>query len=319
MGYAAGMRGMVFAAGFGTRLRPLTDYLPKPVVPVGNRPLAWFALDHLARSGVDEVVLNTHHLGERIRAELEGHIPSGMQVGFVHEPCILGTGGGLKNAWKPRAGETFVVMNGDVIFAPDLQAALKMHRRHDAIATMILRPTSDPDRYGSIEVDGTGRVRRILDQSAPDRGHGPRRKLMFAGVHLLSARAHAWLPDDGCIIRKSYLRWLKAGEHIAAIVDDAPWHEVGSPAAYLETNLALAEGTLRWLGIQPDENGVLAHPQARIAPDAKLRNVVLGADVEVVSGTTVERSVAWPGTRITRSSRDAVLTPDFELHPRPPG
>src|SRR5436190_20338773 len=107
---------MLVAAGFGTRLEPLTRELPKPALPLGNRPVAWFALDHLRRCGARDVVVNTHHLAERLREQLEPCCPADVALRFVHEPMILGTGGGVRNAWQPAAGEDFVVFNAKLLF-----------------------------------------------------------------------------------------------------------------------------------------------------------------------------------------------------------
>src|SRR5438270_13996922 len=105
------MRAMLVAAGLGTRLDPLTRELPKPALPVANRPVAWFALDHLTRHGVRDFVVNTHHLADRLRTEVERCCPAGARLRFVHEPNILGTGGGVRNAWRPQDGEDFLVVN----------------------------------------------------------------------------------------------------------------------------------------------------------------------------------------------------------------
>jgi mannose-1-phosphate guanylyltransferase len=142
------MRAMLVTAGFGTRLLPLTELLPKPAVPVCNRPIAWYALDHLRRSGVREFVANTHHLPNELERELGAVTPGDVQLRFVHEPEILGTGGGVRNAWRPIDGETFLVMNGKYVFAPDIAGALRVHRDSGALATMILKPAVVGDPLG---------------------------------------------------------------------------------------------------------------------------------------------------------------------------
>src|SRR5690242_16831338 len=118
------VRGMLVAAGFGTRLDPLTRELPKPALPVANRPVAWFAADHLARHGVRELVVNTHHLGGELERVLGAVQPEGTQLRFIHEPEILGTGGGVRNAWSATSQEALLAFNAKLVFAPDLQRAL---------------------------------------------------------------------------------------------------------------------------------------------------------------------------------------------------
>src|ERR1700759_4919134 len=153
---------MLVTAGFGTRLSPLTDVLPKPAVPVANRPLAWFALDHLRRFGVRDFVLNTHHLARELESALRAVAPGDVQLSFVHEPEILGTGGGIRNAWQPIDGETFLVMNGKFLVPPAVAAAFALHRASGAIATMILQPRPAHDRLAAIEYGPDGRIWRIV-------------------------------------------------------------------------------------------------------------------------------------------------------------
>ncbi len=298
---------MVLGAGFGTRLRPLTLQLPKPAVPVANRPLASFALDWLAWNRISSVWMNTHHLAAELVREVEPRVPSGQTVTFVHEPEILGTGGGVKNAWRPEPGELFVVVNGDVISAPDLEQAIATHIRLGAMATMVLRQTPDPDRYGAVEVDSEGRVRRLL--GIPKNTPAGLRKQMFSGVHVLDPRAWDDLPGDGCIVRHSYLRWLERGEVIGAVVDQNPWIEVGTLQAYLDANLALASGAASWPGIEPDDAGILVDNNARIGKDVRLDQVVVGPGAEVADGAELRRVVVWAGARVERDEQDAVVTP----------
>lgn len=298
---------MVLGAGLGTRLRPLTLQLPKPAVPVVNRPLGWFALDWLARNRIREVVINTHYLAAELERALGPHVPGGQKVELVQEPHILGTGGGVKNAWKPSSGELLVVVNGDVILAPDLEKALEAHQRLGAVATMVVRQTPDPDRYGAVEVDPGGRVRRIL--GSPRNGFSGLQKYMFSGVHILDPRAWEQLPAEGCIVRKSYRRWLERDEIVGAFIDPGPWMEVGKVDSYLEANLALASGRIAWPGIKSDKAGILVDSSAHIGRDVVLDRVVIGPSVTVADGVGLCRAVVWGGVRVEGDERDSVLTP----------
>jgi mannose-1-phosphate guanylyltransferase len=298
---------MVLGAGLGTRLRPLSLQLPKPAVPVANKPLGWFALDWLERNRIREVVINTHHLATGLERALEPHLPEGQKVELVHEPYILGTGGGVKNGWKPSSGELFVVVNGDVILAPDLEKALEAHQRLGAVATMVVRQTPDPDRYGAVEADPGGRVRRIL--GSPKKGFSGLQKYMFSGVHILDPRAWNDLPAEGCIVRESYRRWLERGETVGAFVDPGPWMEVGTVESYLEANLALASGRVAWPGIKSDKAGILVHGSAHIGRDVVLDRVVIGPGATVADGVKLRRVVVWEGVRADSDEQDAVLTP----------
>ncbi|MCA9605734.1 MAG: nucleotidyltransferase family protein [Myxococcales bacterium] len=288
----AGVHGMVFAAGLGTRLRPLTDVLPKPVVPLMNRPLASYSLERLAAAGVTRCVLNTHYLADEVPRALEGHVPPGVEVIFSHEPELLGTGGGLRAALE-RLGPTdepILVMNGDILFWPDLEAALAHHRALGAFATMILRPDPRAARFGAIETDARGRVRRIL--GTPADVADPLKTQMFTGVHVLSPEVVAALPQQGCVIRGGYQQWLAEGRLVGGLTDEAPWRDLGTPREYLQAHLDLLSGALPWPSIEAGEG-----------------DVVLGRGTLVDPGVELSRVVSWPGTHVTASASDAILAP----------
>lgn len=300
------MRAMLFAAGLGTRLRPLTLERPKPGVPLANRPMAWFALSVLHRAGIRRVVVNTHYLGESLPGLLEGHVPAGMELSFVHEPELLGTGGGLKNVQGQLVDgdEPIVVINADIVFDPDLSAALATHRRLDALATMILRPDPDAQRYGALDIDAEGRVRRLLGTPEWD---GPLDTYMFTGVHILSPRALDDLPDSGCIVRDGYRQWIDRGDVIAGHVEERSWRDVGTLGAYLQTNLDLRRGTLAFTGIEASD--FVGGPDAVVSPKAT-----------IATGANLDEVVVWDGARVDSSLRRCVVTPEVTVEiPEPSG
>ena len=145
----------------------------------------------------------------------------------------MGTGGGVKRLALGLPGsEPVFVMNADLLFEPDLTAALEAHRRHGAFATMVVRTDPRAEQFGAIEHTAAGRVHRIIGK--PSNGQGAAEVLearMFTGVHVLSRAALLDLPDEGCIIRQGYLRWLARGEVVAAHVDESPWRDVGDVAS----------------------------------------------------------------------------------------
>ncbi|MBZ0118122.1 MAG: NTP transferase domain-containing protein [Sandaracinaceae bacterium] len=307
------MIGMVLGAGLGTRLRPLTDRLPKPVVPLFDRPLAAYALERLFAAGVRDAVMNTHHrAGEVVRA-LEAHVPEGMRLRFVHEPELLGTGGGIRNALSilrndVGGGGPMLVINGDVLFWPDLESALALHAQLGAVATMVLREDPRAKELGAIEVDGGGRVRRLLGKPEGELGQGSLRELMFTGVHVLSPRALDELPEEGCVIRKSYRRWVDEGETVGGFVDAAPWRDLGTPQEYLRAHLDALEGALVWPG-RALPRGTWIAPGARVE-GARVVASAIGQGAYVTPGVRLERCLLWPGARVEQSDHDAIWTPE---------
>src|SRR5262249_54042991 len=147
-----------------TRLRPLTNSVPKALVPVAGRPLIEYGLLFLKAYGIEEVIINLHHLSEKIRVMLGDGSMYGLRITYTVEEPILESGGGIKNAQPFLDEETFVVLNCDTIIDLDLIAVLTAHRKTKAAATLVLRPDSEAARYGILETDASNRIRRFLGQ-----------------------------------------------------------------------------------------------------------------------------------------------------------
>jgi len=298
------MQAMLLAAGLGTRLWPLTDLRPKPIVPVANKPLGAFAMEHLARGGVSRIIANTHPQPEKVETVLKAACPEGVELLFSREAELLGTGGGLRKARPLFAASqsSVIVMNGDTLFAPDLARALAEHESRGAVATMILRRTPEPARFGAIGVDRTGCVRSLL-------GTPPREdvceELMFTGVHILSPLAFAAMPESGCVIRSAYRRWVDEAALVLGIVDESPWADLGTIAEYHRVNLELASGSLTWPGVSACDGCIL--PDG-LAGSAQIRRSVVGEGARLEPGVCLDRCVVWPGVVVDRSARNAVIT-----------
>jgi NDP-sugar pyrophosphorylase family protein len=155
------MKALVLAAGYGERLRPLTDTTPKPLLEVGGRPLIHYPLLMLRAAGITEVAINLHHFGDRIEAALGGGRALGLAIRYAPEPVLTGTGGPLLGLRDYFGDESFVILNGDTIIDLDLAAMIGLHRERPALATLALRHGGDPDVYSRIEIDAAMRVRRM--------------------------------------------------------------------------------------------------------------------------------------------------------------
>lgn len=300
---------MLLAAGLGTRLRPLTDLRPKPIVPVANKPLAAFAMEHLARSGVRHIVANTHPQPETVETALKAACPGGIELLFSREPTLLGTGGGLRKAQTLFATSQapIIVMNGDTLFAPDLSGPVAEHERLGAVATMILRRSPDAARLGAIGIDASGRVRSLLGTPANTEA---REELMFTGVHILSPQAFAVMPKSGCVIRSAYRHWIDSGALVLGLVDESPWADLGTVSEYHRLNLELASGSFAWPGVTPRGGCVLPDD---LEASALIQRSVIGEGARLADGVAIDRCVVWPGTRVERSARNAVLTPEHQV------
>jgi NDP-sugar pyrophosphorylase family protein len=227
------MKAMILAAGFGTRLRPLTDTLPKPLLPIAGRPLIVWNLLLLRRYGVTEVIINLHHLGHLIERALGDGSEFGMRIAYSKEPVILGTGGGLKQAEPFFGGEPFFVLNGDTLFDMDLDDMTASYRRSHAVAAMAVRADPEPERWGAVELDAARRVVRISG-----RGIHPgvlSEKRMFAGVHLMHPRLLASVPAgrESSII-EAYVGAIQAGETVVGCELSGYWSDIGMPERYVQ-------------------------------------------------------------------------------------
>ena len=302
--------GMVLCAGLGTRLRPLTEVVPKPAVPVGGLPLVAWNLALLSGAGARRAVVNVHHLPRVMaRAAEVAAAALGLPLALSREPEIAGTGGALREARALLDGaDEIVLVNGDVLFDVDLPAAIAAHRRSGALATMLLLPMPEGARYATVEVDGEGAVRRIAGKFGPG-GEG----LVpwhFSGVHVLSARAldHVPAAPFECDVNRHVYPPLMERGLVRGWLASGFWSDLGTPARYLAANLDAVAGRVplaRFPGVAPARVG----PGTVVEPGADVgRDVVLGARCRVPAGAFLRRAVVWDGTSLVPGERleDAV-------------
>lgn len=303
------MKAMILAAGFGVRLRPLTDRMPKALLPVANLPQLFFTLEMLRRAGVTAAIINLHHLGGRIRAAVGDCYREEVRIAYSMEEKLLGTGGGLKKAEWFFGGDPFLLVNADTIMEIDLGAAVRRHVAAGATATMVVREWEEGGGFGRVEMDGEGRVRRVLG-----RGRGERlRPVVFSGVHVLSRRVFDYLPEGefSCINRDCYGDMLEAGEVVAGFRAEGYWRDIGTPAGYFGANMdflagrmpayccGLAAGSAVGDGDRPGvrlEHPVIIGREVRLEPGCRVGpDVILGDGCIVKRGCVLERVVALPG------------------------
>ncbi len=301
------LRALVLAAGRGTRLRPLTDEIPKPLVPVAGRPLVSWTLALLRRAGCDAAALNLHHHGDAVRATL-GERFSGLPLVYSEEPELLGTGGALPPlAEFLGAAEAVLVVNGDSLCRWPLAELLATHRRRRAAATLLVHRTVDPHRFGGgIAVEG----RRVV---AFRPGHlaweTARCRRVFAGAAVLAPELLARLPGGASdIVAALYEPLLDAGETLATCETARAWFDLGTPARYLE-------GALAWALDGRPRLGAWTGPAARIAARARLRRVAVESGAEIGEGARLEEALVLPGARVGAGARleRVVVGPGVEV------
>lgn len=281
----------VLGAGLGTRLRPLTDELPKPLVPIFGKPLITFALDHLAAAGVKSFVVNTHHLPERFEEVFPAENYREFPLRLVHEALLLETGGGIKNAEPFLGGAPFLVYSGDILTDLALAPLLEEHVRSGNHVTLALRETG-------LAAQVAFRDGRVLD-IGQRLGHAG--NVDYANVSVWNPGAFARFSLGEKISFVPILTdWIREGGRVGGVVaNDGAWFNLGSPAQYLEAHRAIAERSWRPSYVTPSEWPVPVAADAEIDPTAQILGCSsVGVGCRIGSGAVLEDSILWPGAQI---------------------
>ncbi|MDO8361714.1 MAG: NDP-sugar synthase [Actinomycetota bacterium] len=282
------MRAVVLVGGFGTRLRPLTSSIPKPMLPVGHVPIIERLVANLGRSGVTEVTLALGFKPEPfVQAFPDGEC-SGVAMRYAVEPEPLDTAGAIRFA-ADAAGivDTFVVVNGDVLTDLDVAQLVRFHREKSAEASIHLIGVPDPSAFGVVALDASGRVERFVEKPAP--GTAPS-NLINAGTYVLEPSVLARIPAGQKVsIERATFPAVAADGGLYAMATDDYWVDTGRPELYLQANLDLLSG------IRRHDHCVPVHPQAVVHPSAVLHLAIVGPGARVEAGASVTRSVLLPG------------------------
>ena len=248
------MKAMVLAAGQGTRLHPVTERIPKALVPVAGRPMIDYSLLLLKRYGIRDIIINLHHLGDQIENYLGDGKQWGLQITYSKEPELLDTGGGLLKAKPFLQDGTFIVINTDVLIDLSLSHLIEYHQKKTAAVTLVLRPDPSADQYGSMEIDGDGRIHRFLQARIATAFPGPTTKLMFTGVQVLEPRVFDYMESSSgarkfSTTKDTYPRMLLQQERLFGFRFDGFWQDAGTASRIKEAEESLAVGktTLHYL------------------------------------------------------------------------
>jgi len=310
------MKAMILAAGKGTRLKPLTEVMPKPVAPVAGKPIIEHIFELLSESGFEEVHVNIHHLADVV-LEMYGESTtiSGMPVHFSREKELLGTAGSVKRLASIARGfdDTFVVVMGDALTDLDLNKVVAFHKEKGALATMALMPVDDTTQYGVVRLDGEGNIEGFQEKPRPEDAIST---LANTGVYVLEPEVLDYIPDGTFydFAHDVFPRLLRAGEKFVGYDEgNFYWSDIGTLEAYRQAQADALSGRVRVNvpGERRDNGcrGVWIDRDAWVHSEAGLRGpVVVGADAVVGPGATLEGDVTvgrgcWvrPGATIRRS------------------
>ena len=290
----------VLAAGLGTRLAPLTDLLPKPLIPLFHKPLLTFALDSLIAAGVGTLALNTHHLPGAFHEHF-GAIPTyrDRPLSLFHEPLLLDTGGGIRNARQALGSGTFLVYNGDILGDLPLTDLLAQHKSSGSLATLLLRPTGGKANVRLDESSGL-----VLDLRE-ELGRGEGREVVYSGIAAFEPAILDWIPTAVPFsVIDALLAALRSGERVGGMLcQEGLWIDLGTPAAYLDAHRLLADPAFRPSYVEDRAWPCPIHPKASIASSAMLGGMVAAGPGAVVGeGAHVCDSILWPGAVIAPGS-----------------
>jgi mannose-1-phosphate guanylyltransferase len=285
---------VILVGGEGTRLRPLTSRVAKPVVTLVDRPFIAYMLEWLHRHGVTDVVLACGFLASRVRGELGDGSRFGLRLRYVEEPEPLGTGGALRHALE-LLEERFLVCNGDVLTDIDLTAQIAQHERTGAVATLALIAVEDPSAYGLVRCDAGGAVLAFIEKP---REPGAGEPLVSAGAYVLE-RSVVEQIDAGRPVSLEQEIWpALIGAGLYGYVASGYWLDIGTPERYLQGTFDIVRGVVRTDHV-PQHDSTVIGPGCEIADDARIGPlVVLGPGVRVGSGAAIARSVVLAGAEI---------------------
>jgi mannose-1-phosphate guanylyltransferase/mannose-1-phosphate guanylyltransferase/phosphomannomutase len=311
------MRAMVLAAGLGTRLRPITYEIAKPMVPVLDRPVMAHIVDLLERSGVEEIVANLHHFPDPIRDYF------GERVAYRYEEQLLGTAGGVRNCADLLGDETFLVISGDALTDIDLRALVASHRERGAVATLAATRVADPREYGVVLHDGEGRISGFQEKPEPQ---DARSDLGSCGIYCLEPVIFDYFPPTPFVDWAQDVFPVLLAERVPFFVHQIEeyWNDVGSLAELRRGTFDALAGELRVeiagtqvaAGITVGEGSTIDGAQTLDGPIWVGRDVSIGAGTRLIGplaigdgarigdGAALRESIVFPGTEV---APDAIL------------
>ena len=294
-------KAFVLGAGLGTRLQPLTEKRPKPLIPVCGKPLITFAFDHLVRLGVEEFVVNTHHRPESYVRFFPGSRYREHPVVFRHEPVLLETAGGIKNVQDLIGDDRFIVYNGDILTDLPVDRAVEHHVASGNLATLVLRSDGGPLHVALDSASGL--VVDILNRL----GTGRTGEFLFTGVYILESRFFDCIPEgEKLSVTPLFLGLISKGERIGGIVlDEGTWQDLGTRDQYLAAHRVIARENNSFPNLRTGKWPVWLDPTAEVDPTAELSgSCCIGRNARIGGGVRLKDTVVWD---------DAVIRPESNL------
>jgi mannose-1-phosphate guanylyltransferase len=316
------MQALILAGGKGTRLRPLTVYTPKPIVPFLNRPFLLYQIEILRRAEIENITLSLSYQPDKIEQVLGDGSDFGVNLRFVTEPSPMGTGGAYKFA-ADDIRETTVVFNGDILTDLEIAEVVDFHKSKRAAATIVLAPVENPSAYGLVDTDPDGKVRRFREKPKPEELVELTNNTINAGIYILEPEVLDLIPAGEnhsfeYDVFPNLLNHQKA--FYAYILKENYWRDIGNPASYLQGHHDFLSGRIKNFEIEKRAKSEISHTaivdknsfideDCIIKPNARIINSVIGRGVLVEEKAVIENSVVWSHTRVSSHAeiRNAVV------------
>jgi len=294
------LKAVIIAGGLGTRLRPLTNTTPKPIVPVVNRPFVVHQIELLARHGATEVILNLHYLSEEVKKALGDGREWGIKLHYSIEDQPLGTAGAVKNAEEFFDDGPLVIFNGDVLTDFNVSAIAAYHQEKKALVTLTLTEVEDPTAFGLILTDTDGRVTKFIEKPSWDMvtTHN-----INAGLYIVDPKIFRQVPKGQpySFERELYPSLLEQGAPIYGYPSKDYWLDIGNPLKYKEAHRAILKGEVSGVKVSGERfcDSCLLGAGVKIGKGAEIKDcTVLGDRVVIGEHSRLERAIVWKGTKI---------------------
>ena len=279
-------KAFILGAGLGTRLRPLTNLLPKPLVPIFHEPMANYALRHCQSAGISEFAINTHHLPEAWQKAYPNGEFAGSPLHFFHEDILLETGGGIQNIASFIGDDPLLIYNGDILTDIDINQLIRAHQQSGNVATLALRSSGENCNV-SISGDKVSDMRNILSKAPGTH--------QFTGIYCIQPEILQLIPAGEVVsVVPAFIELIKNNQLGAVVLDEGDWFDIGNPVAYREIHAHLK--TTHHDAIHPE---ALIHPEASVCTNT----CIIGPGAQISADADLKNTIVWPGVDVSAGTQ----------------
>jgi UDPglucose 6-dehydrogenase len=289
------MKAMIMAAGIGSRLRPLTATIPKPMIPIVNKPVMEYCVKLLSNHGITDIIVNTHYLPESIQDHFLDGQAFGVNMQYSKEKKLLGTAGGVKNN-KWFLNETFCIVSGDILTNINFSEMYRFHKEKNALVTLALRPVKDVTQYGVAVIDGDNKITAF--QEKPNKAEALS-NLVNTGVYIFEPEIFNYIPDGFYDFGKNlFPKLVKLEERIYGFEISDYWCDVGNIQVYKQANRDVLSGKYILNGMEYHP----IHDSVELGKNCKVVNSIIGKDCVVRSNVKISNSIILENTIIRENA-----------------